>query len=85
MGIEGNTLKWLQAFLTDRTQKVIVIGKLSSPHKVISGVTQGSIIGPLLFLVLINIIDKGTQHSIIFLFADETRAMAGIKSDLNAK
>ena len=84
MGIEGKTLKWIQAFLTDRTQKVLVNGKLSSPHKVISGVPQGSVIGPLLFLVLINDIDKDTCHSTISSFADDTRAMAGLKSELDA-
>ena len=70
LGIEGHTLRWLQAFLSNRSQRVIVNGKLSSPHTVISGVPQGSVIGPLLFLVLINDIDKNTKYSSVSSFAD---------------
>ena len=60
LGIQGKTLHWIQTFLGGRTQRVIVNGKLSVPHNVISGVPQGSVIGPLLFLVLIGDIDEAT-------------------------
>ena len=49
-------------------------------HPVISGVPQGSEIGPLLFLVLISNIDKEVFHALIYSFADDTRATHGISS-----
>ena len=57
LGIKGKLLDWIKSFLTDRTQYVVVNGFLSDPCKVISGVPQGSVLGPLLFLVLIGDID----------------------------
>ena len=55
-------------------------GQLSKPHPVVSGVPQGSVLGPLLFLVLIGDIDEHVQHSIVASFADDTRATKGIKT-----
>ena len=50
-GIEGMVLQWLMAFLADRTQRVLVEGALSGSSAVKSGVPQGSVLGPLLFLL----------------------------------
>ncbi|XP_052675417.1 uncharacterized protein LOC128157091 [Crassostrea angulata] len=49
-GIRGVTLKWIQDFLSKRTQSVLLEGHKSGPLDVISGVPQGTVIGPLLFL-----------------------------------
>ena len=84
LGINGKTLRWIQNFLQERVQRVVVNGMLSTPHQVISGVPQGSVLGPLLFFFLIGDIDDGVLHSLIASFADDTRATKGIKTELDA-
>lgn len=80
MGIDGRVFDWIKSFLTERTQQVSVNGILSDPAAVISGVPQGSDLGPLLFLILIADIDAEVIHAIIKSFADDTRAMKGINT-----
>ena len=80
LNINGKTLQWIKSFLEGRLQRVIVNGQLSKPHPVVSGVPQGSVLGPLLFLVLIGDIDEHVQHSIVASFADDTRVTKGIKT-----
>ena len=53
-GIRGSTLEWIRAFLTDRVQQVTLEGATSDSIQVLSGVLQGAVLGPLLFLVFIN-------------------------------
>ena len=80
LGIDGKVGRWLHSFLTKRNQTVVVNGEKSDPSPVISGVPQGSVIGPLLFLVLISDIDKEVAHSFLSSFADDTRIGKGISS-----
>ena len=80
LGIDGKVGRWLHSFLTNRKQTVVVNGEKSDPCPVISGVPQGSVIGPLLFLVLISDIDKEVAHSFLSSFADDTRIGKGISS-----
>ena len=80
LGIRGQLLKWIESFLTARTQMVLVNGVLSEPAPVLSGVPQGSVIGPLLFLILIGDIDKNVAHAFIASFADDTRLLCEVKN-----
>jgi len=78
-GIQSNTQLWLQAWLTNRTQKVVVEGESSNTLKVLSGVPQGTVLGPLMFLLYINDISTGIGSS-IRLFADNCVLYRVIKS-----
>lgn len=80
MGIRGSLGRWLVSFLTGRLQSVVVNGKVSQPQPVISGVPQGSVLGPLLFLILLGCIDENFAHSFISSFADDTRVAKSINS-----
>ena len=81
LGISGKLGRWLQSFLTDRTQTVLVNGARSRSGHVKSGVPQGSVIGPLLFLVLIGDIDANVATSFVSSFADDTRVGRRIKTE----
>ena len=78
-GIRGDLLQWIQSFLTNRTQKVVVDGVCSSPCNVTSGVPQGSVLGPVLFLIYINDITTNI-HSQLRLFADDCLVYRPINS-----
>ena len=79
-GIQGASLAWIAAFLKNRTQAVVVNGACSSNIPVKSGVPQGSVLGPCLFLAYINDLpDKLSAMS--RLFADDTAVYSTISSD----
>jgi hypothetical protein len=71
-GIGGNLLRWIASWLQDRRQKVGIRGKFSEWIKILSGVPQGSVLGPLLFVIFINDIDIGIISK-ISKFADDTK------------
>jgi hypothetical protein len=69
-GVDSRTVAWVREFLRGRTQSVKVGGQLSEKVRVTSGVPQGSVLGPLLFLAYVNDIWRNTE-STIRLFADD--------------
>ncbi|MFZ2539851.1 MAG: reverse transcriptase family protein, partial [Oscillospiraceae bacterium] len=73
-GIKGNLYFWIQAFLTDRCQMVRIGSSYSTLRSVISGVPQGSVLGPLLFNLFINDITDGLDSAThAKLFADDIK------------
>ena len=73
LGISGKVGRWIYSFLTHRTQQVMVNKFFSKPIEVKSGVPQGSVLGPLIFLFLIGDIDKDVNEAFLSSFADDTR------------
>ena len=71
-GISGIIFKWIKAFLTNRQQKVIVNGAESDWANVDSGIPQGSVLGPILFIIFINDM-PGETICPIKLFADDAK------------
>ena len=78
-GIAGKILAWIDAFLSGREQVVRVNGELSNSKLVISGIPQGSVLGPLLFVLYINDLPE-VVNSNILLFADDTKIFHQVNS-----
>ena len=85
-GIRGPLLEWTSSFLVGRKQRVVVDGKASEPTDVLSGVPQGTVLGPLFFLVYINDISKDlTPGTKIRLFADDSLLYRTIRSQADCE
>ncbi len=83
-GFEGSILKWFASYLTNRYQQTTVLGATSRSLPVTSGVPQGSILGPLLFLLYENYLSNAVTKSKIATFADDTEIFRTIYSSFDA-
>ena len=72
LGFDNNFTNWTKDYLTDRFQQTLANGIRSGPRRVTCGVPQGSILGPLFFLVYINDLSSAIKRSQLKLFADDT-------------
>ena len=79
-GLHPKIVQWVDSFLCGRTQQVVVDGHLSFAALIISGVPQGTVLGPILFLIFINDITNCVSDSVIRCFADDTRLMRSIST-----
>lgn len=79
MGMTENSVKWFNSYLTGRSQVVDIDGVLSGPKEITCGVPQGSILGPLLFLIYVNDMADAVKCKLL-LYADDSALMVSHRS-----
>ena len=79
-GIGNGMINWIEKWLIDRRQRVVVDGEVSNWKSVLSGVPQGSVLGPILFLIYINDLDDDITSKVLK-FANDTKVFRKIESD----
>merc|ERR1712215_125392 len=73
LGITGKLGVWIREFLTGRTQRVSANGLISDPFLVISGDPQGTVLGPILFIIMICDLDRNLLYSTVLKYADDKK------------
>jgi len=81
-GIGGEVLRWIQSWLQGRRQRVVLGKQMSDWQDVLSGVPQGSVLGPLMFILYINDIDESVNSKILK-FADDTKIFHKVNLENN--
>ena len=79
-GIGDDIIDWLEQWLTDRRQRIVVGVEASNWKLVLSGVPQGSVLGPILFLIYINDLDDNMTTNVLK-FADDTNVFTKVNND----
>ena len=79
-GICNGMINWIEKWLIDRRQRVVVDGEVSNWKSILSGVPQVSVLGPILFIIYINDLDDDITSKVL-MFADDTIVFTKIKSD----
>jgi len=82
-GISGKILQWINSWLNGIMQKVVFNGNESSETRVLSGVPQGSVLGPILFIIFVNDIDLPLNAKILK-FADDAKVYLELKDEDSA-
>ena len=80
MKITGKINAWIKSFLTNRIQHVVINGHKSDPATVVSGVPQGTVLGPALFIIYMDNITDYIKSTIIKMFADDSKLISSIKN-----
>ena len=71
-GVDGNGINWFQSYLKGRSHYTTINGKSSSSRTVSCGIPQGSIVGPLMFIIYINDLPLHVAHCKVSMYADDT-------------
>ena len=79
LGIRGDLLGWIESFLMNRSEIVYVDGQPSRPMQMVSGVPQGSVLGPILFIAYVNDLDDAVHSSRILKYADDAKIYIEVK------
>ena len=81
----GRLLNWFRDYLSGRTQRVVIADVPSSWSPVVSGVPQGSLLGPLLFVVFINDLPEAVSNGSSAIYADDTKLYRTVRSTTDSE
>ena len=77
-GVRGKTYNWIESFLQNRTQKVVVNDEASDYAPVLSGVPQGGILSGMFFILYINDLPQNLKHTEVFMYADDAKLLSEV-------